>query len=312
MTVSLIVTTYNKEKYVKRCLESIANQNYDFLQVIIIDDGSYDGTVDICNEFTEKFNNFEMHSQKNMGVSNARNNGIRYAQGEYIMFVDGDDYLSLNYISGLMTKFNSDLLQSEYSIIKKSNQYIYHLSEKKIFGLNNIESAIFDKDIFPFISVTWAKIFKTSIIKDNNLKFKNQSYGEDTIFIMEYLNYVDSIQFENINGYNNVIIEGTLSRKRVKHLWSKLQNILLAANATFKNEYSQEWLFLYIRHIKLMLLNSTMTFVEFKESCGIIRKDADFKKIKINLIKSNKEKLLIGLLKLDVTIILYWMVKSIS
>lgn len=101
--VSVIIPVYNAKLYVKRCLDSIVNQTYKNLQILIIDDGSFDGSSDICESYmTDK--RVQVFHQKNSGASAARNFGLDRAEGEYILFVDADDYIDLNLLDKAVHK----------------------------------------------------------------------------------------------------------------------------------------------------------------------------------------------------------------
>ncbi len=94
--ISVIVTVYNVEKYIRQCLESVINQTYRDLEIIIVDDGSTDGSKEICRKYAEKDKRARVISQENSGLSSARNTGIANATGDYIGFVDGDDFIAEN------------------------------------------------------------------------------------------------------------------------------------------------------------------------------------------------------------------------
>lgn len=93
MKFSIIIPVYNVEKYLKKCLTSIVQQNFNDYELILVDDGSTDMSGKICDEFEEKYNNIIVMHISNSGVSNARNKGLEIARGEYIWFVDSDDYV---------------------------------------------------------------------------------------------------------------------------------------------------------------------------------------------------------------------------
>ena len=93
--ITVIVPVYNKVNYVTRCIDSILAQSYKNLQVILVDDGSTDGSSDICDEYAAKDSRVEVVHKKNGGLSSARNCGIRIAKGEYVGFVDADDYIDV-------------------------------------------------------------------------------------------------------------------------------------------------------------------------------------------------------------------------
>ena len=104
---SIIIPCYNAEKYLKRCLNSILNQNYKYFEIIIINDGSTDNSLEIIKEYSEKFQNIKYINQRNQGVAIARNVGINLVQGEKFVFIDADDYISSNYLWYLNEAFKN-------------------------------------------------------------------------------------------------------------------------------------------------------------------------------------------------------------
>ena len=112
--ISIIVPVYNVEKYVEKCINSIINQTYKNLQIILVDDGSKDNSGKICDEFKLKDNRIEVIHKNNGGLSDARNAGLKLAKGDYIGFVDSDDYIE------------ADMYETLYNLIKKIIQ-IYQL-----------------------------------------------------------------------------------------------------------------------------------------------------------------------------------------
>ena len=102
--ISVIIPIYNLERYLRNCIESVISQSYQNLQIILVDDGSIDSSVDICREYEKKDNRIQIISkEKNEGAGSARNAGIDIAHGSYLMFVDGDDFIARNCIEELMT-----------------------------------------------------------------------------------------------------------------------------------------------------------------------------------------------------------------
>ena len=98
MKVSVIIPIYNSEKYLRRCLDSVLNQSVQDYEIILIDDGSTDGSLDICNEYAERNRNIKVIHKLNGGVSSACNLGINYSRGKYLMFCDSDDYVEPDWI----------------------------------------------------------------------------------------------------------------------------------------------------------------------------------------------------------------------
>lgn len=100
--VSIILPVYNVEDYIEECLESLVNQTYKNIEIIIVNDGSKDGSVNTCKRYAEKDDRIVIITQENQGLSEARNNGLRYINGEYFTFVDSDDYLDLDLIHNMV------------------------------------------------------------------------------------------------------------------------------------------------------------------------------------------------------------------
>ncbi len=142
--VSIIVPIYNSEKNLDRCVNSILRQSYKNLELILINDGSTDSSLDICNNFRKLNENIIVIDQKNMGVSAARNIGLRYATGDLIQFVDSDDYIDSDMTESLVNcirENNADLVICGYKSIfqdrvvlhKCRKVFIYFLFQKKSY-----------------------------------------------------------------------------------------------------------------------------------------------------------------------------------
>ena len=119
--VSVVVPIYNVEKYLRQCLESLVNQNFDDYEIILINDGATDNSMKIAQEFEDKYKNIKLLSKKNAGLGAARNTGMKYVTGKYVLFVDSDDYVSPEYISEL------------YNVINREDSDIVICSHEKIY-----------------------------------------------------------------------------------------------------------------------------------------------------------------------------------
>ena len=109
--ISIIIPIYNVEKYMEKCLNSVVNQTYNNIEIILIDDGSKDKSREICDNYAKKDNRIKVVHKENNGVSSARNTGIDMSKGKYITFIDSDDYIDTDYIETLykISKFISKL-----------------------------------------------------------------------------------------------------------------------------------------------------------------------------------------------------------
>lgn len=190
--VSIIVPVYNAEMYLEECIESIINQTYSNIEIILIDDGSRDKSGLICDAFSKKSNRtIKVFHIKNNGVSNARNVGIENTTGDYILFVDSDDYIDKEMVSSMVEK-----MTNEIDLVAVGYYYLY--KQKKILGMKEKEQKISSEEmrrkIFLEDSIngyTPNKLFKSEIIIKNNIRFNTGiKICEDTLFCLQYSLYV--------------------------------------------------------------------------------------------------------------------------
>lgn len=176
---SIIVPVYNVENYLKKCLESLIKQTYYNLEIICINDGSTDNSLQILREYKKKDKRIKVINQKHYGVSHTRNNGIRISKGDFITFVDSDDFIDLNVFEKCVKKIinnNADIVV--YQLIAENQKYQRYI-DNKIY-ISDPYSAIRDYNLYPS---TCNKIFRRKIIIENNIFFKEDvKYAEDAIF----------------------------------------------------------------------------------------------------------------------------------
>lgn len=193
--VSVIVPVFNEGEYISAALDSIINQNFDDFEVIVVDDGSTDDSLQIAEEKLSSSDiSHKIISQKNSGVSSARNRGINEATGEYMVFVDGDDYILTDHLSQL---YNPDYDFTLIQLVKKqqdsiSSPHIYENEEMPTEEFIRLELEM--KIPFNFVQLS----YKRDIIKEHDLKFREDvSYGEDTDFALRALSYGKDIKISN-------------------------------------------------------------------------------------------------------------------
>ena len=185
--VSIIIPIYNAEKYLYRCLQSILSQKYNDWEAILVNDGSTDASLEICNSFLNNAElKFRLISQPNSGVSVARNEGLSHASGEYVMFLDSDDYMLPEMceimVNALETK-NADIVvcgttETWGELWAPDRDVDYHTLEsfKKDF-IEHLNSEL--------LSPPWNKIYRRKLIKD--MFDPSISFGEDLVFNLNYL-----------------------------------------------------------------------------------------------------------------------------
>lgn len=196
--ISIIVPVYNVEKYIRRCLDSILNQTYKNIEIIIINDGSKDNSKIICEQYSDKYKNIRVFNKLNGGVSSARNLGIDMAMGNYIAFIDPDDYIDTNMINVLyknIIKYNSDIAISSVNIIKNGIEYIEDNSNNiKVFESEEAIRKFYNEE-YPFNqNYLCNKLFKKSLFNDIRLKV-NISYQEDTEVMIRLLNNSNNVVY---------------------------------------------------------------------------------------------------------------------
>lgn len=182
--ISIIIPVFNGEKFLKRCLESIINQSFYNIEIIIVNDGSTDRTLEICKKISEKDRRFKIINQENAGVSTARNVGLDIASGKYIYFVDADDFVTTDGIYKIFNKAESenlDLVIAGYI----TNHYEKNIIKLPIYCENN-ENFIYTLLSGKNHSALWCKLFKKDLF--NSVRFsKNLSYMEDRALILDLL-----------------------------------------------------------------------------------------------------------------------------
>ena len=184
--VSIIVPIYNAEQYIKRCLDALANQSLDDYEVILINDGSTDGTLDILNKYNIRYPNiFKVISIPNGGQGKARNEGIKYAKGEFLAFADSDDFMEPGMYEELYNfavKYNYELVICPYFRMNQSG----HILNTELNYLDNITM---------INTSPWNKLFKRDLWLKHDVQFAEALWYEDVLAVYEYVFISNSIGF---------------------------------------------------------------------------------------------------------------------
>ena len=196
---SIIVPVYNVEKFLRESLDSIVAQTLKDFEVICVNDGSTDNSLEILNEYANNDSRIKVISQENQGQGVARNNAIDIAQGEYLLFVDPDDFIESNTLEVLYNKFHEtdvDIIQFDYATCKEDGTHkrveTFKKRLKKYFNYSIKNNQIFNwheikkKNLEKMFLVIWDKAYKTSFIKEHNIKFAPNKIGEDQLFFNKF------------------------------------------------------------------------------------------------------------------------------
>lgn len=224
VSISIITPVYNVEVCIDKSIRSIINQSSKNFELILIDDGSKDKSIDIAKELLEGSDvNYKIITQKNSGVSVARNRGIEEASGEYITFLDSDDYIDSKFVELMYKKAQEtqcDIVFCDYSEVDtKGNTLVKSRAKYLNTFISGKEAAL--RQLNDEINIGMRNaIYKTSIIKENNVAFDtNRKYAEDMIFIVKALLYSHKIISVNEVLAFYVIWEASVSNSvSLKHL----------------------------------------------------------------------------------------------
>lgn len=233
--ISVIVPTYNNENSIRRCIDSIINQNYKNLEIIVINDGSTDNTKNILEEYKKEITVYE---KVNEGVSSARNLGIQKCNAEYLLFVDADDYLEPEAIKTMYNEIittNSDIVMGN---VENSNIDRITIEDDKY-------EYIYNRKI-KFFMVQWNKLMKKKIFK--NLTYPNIHIAEDDYMIYHLLENVKKITFIGKKTYNYCLNINGITANRLNYYQEILYVFKDRYNFFEKTKYKEEFYKLYMNY----------------------------------------------------------------
>ena len=187
--VSIIVPVYNAQNCLERCLMSIIRQSYPQWELILVDDGSEDDSLEICKRYSNKDSRIRVIHTENCGVSSARNTGMDNAHGEYITFVDADDRIHPDFLSECLSD-KEDLIVTNYKRPSKIDSLHYK---------ENLPELVFQQR---GVRPVWGKMFVRRIIEDHHIRFDtNIRFAEDTIFVLQYCLHIKTIAYVFLRLY---------------------------------------------------------------------------------------------------------------
>lgn len=294
--VSIIIPVYNKEKHLEQCLSSVIKQTLENIEIICIDDGSSDNSLEILKKYSKKDNRIRVFSQKNKGAGAARNYGIECATGEYITFLDSDDWVEssiceLAFEKAVKTSADVIICLSD-NYIENSNKFEPRPYSLKLGMLNKME--IFSKEdikqnVFNFTTPdVWAKFFNRQFIRENNIHFQNLKSCNDVSFCLHSLALAKKITYvNNVLLHWRVNTQNSITSTRYKHtenwilsfnyikkvlkqngLW---ENLSQATYTSYLNTFKYE--LNYCRNVYLLkLIYNMFKYFEREDLCYIAKK----------------------------------------
>ena len=230
--ISVIVPVYNVSQYLPQCIKSILSQSYRNFELLLVDDGSSDNSLSICENYAKQDNRISVLSKKNGGVSSARNLGLDNIHGEWVAFIDGDDYVNEFYLEHMMRALKvqdmADLVIAGFTRVDDTS--LHSIIDKWTYDNDLITTQQITFDQLNKI-ITWgvsvSKLFRASIIKAQHIRFNNIPIKEDVAFL---LNFVDKCNLIALTEYND-------------YLYVKRQGSALNNNRSFEQKVTQHKLF---------------------------------------------------------------------
>ena len=256
--ISIIIPVYNVEIYLERCIESVINQTYRDLEIILIDDGSTDKSGEICDSYADTDRRIVVAHQENAGPSAARNRGLDIAKGEYIGFVDSDDYIDADMYQVMYNR----AIESGCDIVECNLRHIYkniNDTEKVIQYHNKKNLICFGR------GVVWNKLYRNALIRNAGVRFPTGLAScEDMEFYIKLVPHCNNYEYVDIAPYNYVQRKISLyneSNERTRHVFQALINI----NEYYKQNgiYNEYYAVLEFFWARILLCSS------FSRICGI-------------------------------------------
>ena len=250
MILSIIIPVYNANALIGRCLKSLLRQSFPNFEIIVVDDGSTDNSLQTANDSLKGRKDIQILSQSNQGVSAARNKGLSVANGEWITFIDSDDYVYSDYLETLINAIDDvDFVVSGYSFLVGNSIQSKAIPPDITIAVADIKKG--QARFLDYMTSPVGRLYKKSVIDKHNIRFnESMSFAEDRDFNLQYLSHIDKVRFLHYSGYYyQTDVTGSLSK--IEHQ-DKFKNDILYWNKVFDltdksdNLYLSNLLFNYI------------------------------------------------------------------
>ena len=264
MKVSVIVAAYNIEDYIQRCLESISFQTLKDIEIIVVNDGSVDSTLEIINNIANGDKRVKIINKENKGLIEARKSGLKIASGEYILFVDGDDWIekeTLELLYENAVKNQSDIVMYNYYVSGEKSKIEESVLNEKLTNNDYLENLFLNK-IKPTI---WSKFIRLKFIKENNIELPSDiSFAEDLATVATF--FMNNPKVSILNKYlYNYCIRGT-------SLTNSINKNVLELNKAFnfiKEKLIEKRLYSYYKESFYYMIYLHMFEVWFNKYCDV-------------------------------------------
>lgn len=193
--ISIISALYNAKAYLRPCIEGVLAQSYSGWELLLIDDGSTDGTTDICDEYAAKESRIRVFHELHQGVAHARQVGIDHARGKYTIHIDADDHIEPMMLEEMLREAenaDADMLICDYTELNREGR-LYHVQKPSALTKESVANDLVKGKLY---GALWNKIIRTAVFRDNGVGFRQDlRMREDMFFILDVLPYVDCITY---------------------------------------------------------------------------------------------------------------------
>ncbi|MEG1061747.1 MAG: glycosyltransferase [Oscillospiraceae bacterium] len=312
--ITVIIPIYNTKDYLRQCIDSVINQKYKPIEIILVNDGSDDGSIDICHEYRDKYSNVILKSKENGGLADARNAGLSCASGDWILFLDSDDYYEDSETFETLVKYadihNSDIVCFNYKRFFDNTKHI----SSTFYSFENSELTL-DELIHQNIyqSSACLKLIRRTLIQNHNMVFEKGVLSEDIEFSAKLLLYTQKISFCEQAMYiyrmRSGSITKSISQKHIQDLVNVISKCTNMFNCCENKKTRENGLSFTAFQYCTLLINMRLTSIDKVQRKTIFNmKDIlnhDKNKV-VNLI--NKTRKMIGI---NITSLLLWIYFSI-
>lgn len=330
--ITVIIPVYKVENYIHRCVDSVINQTYSSLEIILVDDGSPDRCPAICDQYAEQDKRIKVIHKTNGGLASARNAGMKNATGKYLFFVDSDDWLDpdgLEKLYYLAEEHKVDFVR--YRSVRENWPGLPPHCPTRVEEEREMREGFFSKDditkeIYPRLFATssltlgpivgaWGSLYRTSLLKEKNIWFHEEiKYSEDVLFSAEVVSNADSFYFLDDAGvYHYFYNDSSISKSFRKDRWESCKEIIRISEEEFlsRGEFDFKNQLIYLRWFCIFLsLNERKCLKQTKERiayCRSIMKDPVTRDTPLSLSSMNisiKQKVLMIIVKLSLAYIM--------
>jgi glycosyltransferase involved in cell wall biosynthesis len=218
--LSVIVPVYKVEQYIHRCIDSILNQTYKNLEVILVDDGSPDNCGKICDAYASKDSRVSVIHQQNMGLSMARNNGMKIASGDYICFVDSDDFIELKMYEHMVNVALTENLALVECSVNVNGEVFYEQNPKTLY-IQDFDDVL-ERPVMMGFNSAWNKLYRKDLIA--NMSFKKGVIYEDFLFTSQIWSKIKKVGFIPMAYYHysqegESIMRSGYNLRKVEGFW---------------------------------------------------------------------------------------------